>query len=108
MTVSAMYRPALILIWLVAVVPVNLLCLAAFMMGIGLGSDVPHRSNWPQYLLVLALPLLGASLSTGLAWLSVHLWRNSRWRRASFPMAIFYYAAVAFIIWAVVVKHWIY
>jgi len=107
MSVGAIQKPALVLVWLIAIIPVNLLCIVTLVMGIGIGSDVQHRSNWPQYLLVLALPVVGAIISTGLAWLSVRLFAHPRWRRASFPMAIFYYAAVAFIVWAVVYKHWI-
>jgi len=85
----------------VAIVPVDLLCLASLVMGIG----VPHRSNWPHYLLLLAITLVEVSFSTGLAWLSIRLWRNPRWQWISFPLAILYYAALAVTIWAVAFKH---
>jgi len=97
----------LILIWAMAVVPVDLLCAADLVMGIGVGYDVHNRSNWPQYVLALLLPVSGAVVSTGLAWLSLRLWTQPKWRHASFALALSYYAVLGTIGWTVVVKHWI-
>jgi hypothetical protein len=100
-------RPILILLWVIAVVPVDLLCIADLVMGIGLGYDVQNRSNWPQYILVLLLPAGGAIASTGLAWLSLRLWTRPKLRPVSFALALSYYAILGVIGWVVVVKHWI-
>jgi hypothetical protein len=107
MTGATISRPLLIIIWMVALVPVGLLCAVALVMAIGIGSGVQHRSNWPQYVLMLCLPVVAVALSISLARLSLRLWEVPRWRWASFPMAASYYAAVAFISWGIIVKHWI-
>jgi len=105
--VMKMNRTLLIVIWAVAVVPVVLLCAMTIVMGVGIGWDTPHRSNWPQYLSLLCLPVLAATASTMLSWLSVRLWSRPKWRHAAFPMAFSYYAIVGLIVWAVIDKHWI-
>ena len=107
MGISVIYRPALVLLWVIAVVPIDALCLLAFFMALVGYGDVSPRSNWPSYSVLIALPVFGAVLSNGLAWLSIHLWRDPNWYRASFPLLAFYYASIGCIVWAVVVKHWI-
>ena len=101
------FRPLLILLWAIAVVPVDLLCIVAIVVFLGIGYDGPTRPNSPLYFLVLLLIAGAAIASTLLAWFSLRLWAEPKWRRASFALVLSYYAILGVIDWMVVVKHWI-